>query len=132
MSLAIKRIKVYIRVLIVAVLVVTIGLVLFKNRDNSVGFWFFGLTDESKPVNVVWLLVWTASATLLVARIFWYLRGVWSDLHELKQADVERAAIEAREKRATELEERERRLTEKLDAAEARDAAGSENSNDGD
>lgn len=132
MSLAIKRIKVYVRVLIVAVLVVTIGLVLFKNRNNSVGFWFFGLTDESKPTNVVWLLVWTASSTLLVARIFWYLRGVWRDLHELKQTDAHRAAIKEQEKRTTELAERERRLIERLDAANGRDSAGLEDSNDGD
>ena len=132
MSLAFKRVKVYVRVLIIAVLVVVIGLILFQNRQNSVRFWFFGLTDESRQMNVVWLLVWTASSTLLVARIFWYLRGVWRDLRELKQVDAERAVVEVQEERTAGLEERERRLVERLDAAEAKGPTDSDTPIDGD
>ena len=40
--------------------VFSFGLVLYENRANYVEVWFFGLTDESKKVNVVWLMLSTA------------------------------------------------------------------------
>ena len=80
----------------------------------------------------MWLLVWTASTTLLVARICWYLRGVWGDLRELNRVDAEQSAEDTQQKQADERAERERRLIEKLDAAGGNDSADKENLDDGD
>lgn len=123
MSLAFTRVRVYLRVAVVAGLVCAIGLVLFKNRGNTVTFWFFGLTDAAKPLNVVWLIVWTASSTLLVARVFWFARGIWREFRELKELEVAKATAEAQTQRAAELDERERRVEEKLKSAGLDDPA---------
>lgn len=123
MSLAFTRVRVYLRMAVVVGLVCAIGLVLFKNRSNAVTFWFFGLTDVTKPVNVVWLIVWTASSTLLVARVFWFARGIWREFRELKELEVAKATAEAQTQRAAELNERERRVEEKLKSAGLDDPA---------
>ena len=117
MSLAFTRVRVYLRVAVVAGVVGAIGLVLFKNRSNAVTFWFFGLTDVTKPVNVVWLMFWTASSTLLIARVFWFARRIWREYRELKELEVAKANADAQERRAAELDERERRVEEKLKSA---------------
>src|SRR3972149_7554409 len=82
MTLAIQRVKVYLRTIAVALVVGAVGLVLFKNRTNYVEVWFFGLTDEAKKVNVVWLMISTALGTLTAWRVVWFARGLWRDLRE--------------------------------------------------
>ena len=121
MSLAIKRLKVYLRTSIVVVVVGAIGLVLFKNRANYVEVWFFGLTDESKKVNVVWLMLSTALGTLTAWRIVWFARGLWRDMREVAKQKAIEEATKLQERRAAELEERERRIEEKLKRAAASD-----------
>ena len=121
MSLAIKRLKVYLRTSIVVVVVGAIGLVLFKNRANYVEVWFFGLTDESKKVNVVWLMLSTALGSLTAWRVVWFARGLWRDFREVARQKAVEEATKLQESRAAELEERERRIEEKLKRAAASD-----------
>ena len=121
MSLAIKRLTVYLRTIAVALVVGAVVLVLFKNRSNKVAFWFFGLTHEDKPTNVVWLMLWTAGGTLTAWRIVWFARGLWHDLREVAKQKAIEEATKLQERRAAELEERERRIEEKLKRAAASD-----------
>ena len=121
MSLAFKRVKVYLRTIAVALVVGAVGLVLFKNRTNYVEVWFFGLTDESKKVNVVWLMLSTALGTLTAWRIVWFARGLWRDMREVAKQKAIEEATKLQERRAAELEERERRIEEKLKRAAASD-----------
>lgn len=126
MNLALRRVKVYAQVAFVAVLVCAIAWVLFKNRKNEVAFWFFGLTDPERKYNVVWVLVWTASSTLAVARLFWFARGLWRNFRELRRAEQVAAATHAQKRRATDLEERQRELDEKLKAIESKNGTDGE------
>ena len=121
MSLAIQRLKVYLRTSIVVVVVGAIGLVLFKNRANYVEAWVFGLTAESKKVNVVWLMLSTALGTLTAWRIVWFARGLWRDLREVARQKAIEEATKLQERRAAELDERERRIEEKLKRTAASD-----------
>jgi type VI protein secretion system component VasK len=127
MSLAFKRLKVYVRSVLIAVVAILIVTVLFKNRGHEVSFWFFGLTDETERVNVVWLMVWTA----IVALISWWVLtlgwSLWRDMRELKRLDASRRLQQAQDKRDEELKRRERRIDEKIQHAISRedsDAAG--------
>lgn len=127
MSLALKRVKVYLRVAIVAVIVGAIAIVLIKNRNHRVSFWFFGLLDEHRQVNVV-LLIWVvAGTTLLVARIVWFMRGLIRDMREVKQLNATKALEEQHRRRAAELAERERKFNEKLAALTPPDLPGEKN-----
>lgn len=121
MTLAMKRVTVYIRTTLVVLVVGAVGLVLFKNRSNYVEVWFFGITDESKPVNVVWLMLSTALGTLTAWRVVWFARGLWRDLREVALLKAKEEADRQHKQRAAELEEQERRIEEKLKRAAASD-----------
>jgi len=119
MTLAIKQLKVYLRTFAVALVVGAVGLVLFENRSNKVAFWFFGLTHEDKPTNVVWLMLWTAGGTLTAWRVVWFARGLWRDMREVARLKAIEETDKQQKQRAAELEQRERRIEEQLKRAVA-------------
>jgi uncharacterized membrane-anchored protein len=116
-SLAIKRFKVYVRVTLIVVVAVAIGLVLFKNRDNEVSFWFFGVTEDGTQINVVWLMLCTAVGTLLSWWVFSFGWGLWRDPREVKRQQAVDRATKELAKREAELDERDRRIDQKLKRA---------------
>lgn len=126
MKLAFKRLKLYGRGgLIVAVLGV-VGLVLLKNRGHTVAFWFFGLTDDQRPVNVVWLILCTSAATLVS---WWVLSLGWGLLRAMREVHRLRTISHANKEltqRATDLQERERRVDERLKRALTEDPVADE------
>jgi len=116
-SVAIKQIRVYVRGALVVIVALAVVLVLFKNRSHAVQFWFFGLTDDTKPINVVWLLLCTAVATLVA---WWVVLLGWRLVREVRTIQRERAITHvsaAIDKRASELDERERRIDRKVHEA---------------
>jgi len=114
MSLAYKRLKVYLRVGLVLTIVLLGAIVLFKNRDHSVQLWFFGLIDPDKPTNVVWVMLWTAAITRTVWWLFSFSRGMIRDMREIRRQDAIDEAEQTRQQREATIAERERRLDEKL------------------
>jgi hypothetical protein len=114
MSVALKRFAVYVRVVLVVVVLAGVALVLAKNRGNSVAVWFFWLTDAAEPVNVVWLMLWTAAGTLVTwwaVALGWRL---WRDVREMKRLRALNGVNRQLAERAKELNQRERRIDEKL------------------
>ena len=114
MSVAFKQLRVYVRSVFVLVVVVAVSLVLFKNRNHEVSFWFLWLTDDTQKINVVWLILCTAGGTLVT---WWALSRGWGLWREMRQVKRLRAVDEATtklDKRAVDLDERERRIDEKL------------------
>ena len=114
MRLALRQFKVYLRLALVLAVIVVTAVVLFNNRNYSTPVWFFGLTDEKRPLNVVWLIIWTATATRTAQWVFSFGWGLWRDMRELKRVRATQQEKEAQEQRAAELDERERRLAEML------------------
>lgn len=117
MTVVFKQLRVYLRSSLIALVVVAIVVVLFKNRANSVSFWFFGLTDPNKSVNVLWLILWTAVATLGSWWTFSLGWGLLKDMREIKRLRKISSATQEMDKRETELEQRERRVDLKLHQA---------------
>lgn len=118
MSLAFKQVKVYLRSGLVLMVIVTAGVVLWNNRGYSTPVWFFGLTDEAQPINVVWLIVCTATATRTAQWLLSFCWGLWRDMREVKRARATEQERKAHEQRSAELDERERRLEEMLQRGE--------------
>lgn len=126
MSLAYKQVKVYVRVTLVVTIMLAFAIVLFMNRKHTVKFWFFGLTDASKEINVVWLVLSTAAA----AKTLWWalsftlsLRRDFQELKKQREEEIQEIARAAREK---ELEERERQLTRKMKETAGQSSANTE------
>jgi hypothetical protein len=117
MSLAFKRFKVYVRCTLIVAAAVAIGLVLVKNRDNRVAFWFFGLTEETGGINVVWLMLCTAIGTLVSWWVFSFGWGLWREVREVRRLEASKHTANELKKRETELNERERRIDESLKRA---------------
>lgn len=114
MSLAFRQLRAYARAVIVVVVVVAIGLVLVKNRSNEVPIWFLWLTDDTKPVNVVWLMLCAAAGTLVSWWAFRLGWGVWREMRELRRLRAVSETTRDLEQRAAVLDQRERRVDEKL------------------
>ncbi|MGD2111275.1 MAG: hypothetical protein PVI86_18000 [Phycisphaerae bacterium] len=114
MSVAFKQFRVYVRGAIVVAVALAIVLVLVKNRNHAVRFWFFGLTDDTQPLNVVWLLLCTAAATLIT---WWVTALGWRLVRDVRELKRERAVKEAAatlDKRTAALNEQEKRIDDKL------------------
>jgi len=112
-NLAWKRLTVYLRLSIIVLVVGTIAFVLFKNRNYRVKFWFFGLVDETKEINVVWVIVSTATVTRLIWSILAFCSKMWRDLREVRKQDAQKRMEESMKRREAELTEREARLNQK-------------------
>ncbi len=127
MSVAAGQLKVYLRGVIIVAVVVAIGLVLFENRNHKVSFWFFWLTDDTKPIHVIYLMLCTAAGTLAS---WWTLRmglRLWRDAREMKRLRSIKNRAKVLNHRAVELDERERRVDRKLrDAIATRDEGDGE------
>ncbi|MBI1825980.1 MAG: hypothetical protein HY287_12800 [Planctomycetes bacterium] len=114
MNLAWKRLTVYLRLTVIVAVVGAIGLVLFQNRNYRVRFWFFGLADETKEINVVWLIVSTATMTRLIWSILAFCSKMWRDLREVRKQEAQRRVDEDFKRRETELAQREARLNQNV------------------
>ncbi len=114
MSLAFRQLRVYVRLALILVVVLTVGLVLVKNRGNEVPVWFLWFTDDAKPVNVVWLMLSTAAGTLVSWWAFSLGWGVWRDMREMRRLRTINEATKNLEQRASTLDQRERRIDQKL------------------
>jgi len=116
-SLAFDRIRVYVRLALVFAAVGAIVLVLFMNRNHNVTVWCFWITDQDKPVNVVWLMLGTAAATLVSWWALSFGWGLWRDMRKVQRETVQQEAEKTWQKRAADLGERERRIDAKLKEA---------------
>jgi uncharacterized integral membrane protein len=116
MTLAFKQMRVCVRAALVIGVVGAIGLVLLMNRTHTVSFWFFGLTPDH-PIHVVWLMLCTAGGTLLAWWTVLVALRLYRDMRELKQSRTLESAVRSQSQRSAELDERERRLDEKLKRA---------------
>ena len=121
MSVAFRQLKTYLRGTLFALVAIAIGLVLVKNRGHEVAFWFFWLTDETEPINVIYLMLCTAAGTLAAWWLLSLARGWWRDLREIKRLQGIEQTAQVLDRRATELDVRERRVDEKLRDAIATD-----------
>jgi uncharacterized membrane protein YciS (DUF1049 family) len=94
--------------------VLSVVLVLVKNRNNQATVWFI---REHKNINVVWLLAVSGIASVLAA---WLLRGVFRVTMELRRIRVEGESariLREQERRSRELAEQEKRIDMKLKAS---------------
>lgn len=117
MSLAFKRLKVYVRLVTLIGATVAVLMVLINNRSHTVPVWFFWLTDETQEINVIWLMLCTAVATLILWWVFSFSWALVKDMREVQRVDAEKADQDASEKRELQLQEREKRIDEKLKQA---------------
>jgi heme/copper-type cytochrome/quinol oxidase subunit 2 len=132
MKLALKEFYVYVRTVLVVAVALAVVLVLFKNRQNRVSFWFFGITDVDKPMNVVYLVWGTAAATVIVSRIAALSVKLWKEWAALGEVKSQMEASKTQQQREADMAAREKRIDEKLKAMGQRDAAtGNESAEQG-
>lgn len=114
MSVAFRQLRVYLRGAFVLIVAIAVVVILLENRANTVSFWFFGLTDEQRPINVVWLIVCTSAGTLVA---WWAVALAWRLRHDIRELRGARALDEAAktlDKRAEALDQREKRIDDKV------------------
>lgn len=110
MNLAWRRLKTYVRVSVIGIVFAALAIVLFMNRRNQVNFWFFGLTDATKPVNVLWIVLSTATVTRTITYAARFTRGLWRDIKELRRVQSLEETEREHARREVELTERKKQL----------------------
>jgi|YelNatPaOPRAMG01_1025707.scaffolds.fasta_scaffold339784_1 methylthioribose-1-phosphate isomerase len=111
MGLALRRIKVYCKLALMAAVAVVIFLVVVCNRQNEADVWF--LTKFEK-VNVLYLILVTAVSSVV---LFWAITRIRGVIREARLVREERRNAEQaaqQKKLAEELADREKRIDEKL------------------
>lgn len=109
MSVAIKKAKLYLKLVLVVGVVVLSSVVLCNNRNNRTDVWFFA---NYQGVNVLKLMLATSVFSIFSFWILCTMFGMWRDWRELS-AEQTRQDREAKlATRSQELDERERKLNE--------------------
>lgn len=120
MTLALKRLKVYGKVIAISAVGAVAALVVIKNQKYTADFWFFRVYND---VPVLWLTLITA----VVAVVGWWgtLRvfGVLRELREVKRAREAQRQLAEQRRLAEQLAERERRIDEKIRRSIAGDSS---------
>jgi len=111
MSLALQRIKVYLKLTAIAAVVAVILLIVLMNLDKRTNVWFFGSYEQ---VNVLWLILITAVSSIASWWVVLKVFGTLRELRDLRQARADRQKIDEQQRLARELTEREKRIDEKL------------------
>ncbi len=111
MALALRRIKVYVKLGATVVGVVLGLLVVLMNLNRTADVWFF---HDYRQVPTFWLIL-VAAVTAIIG--WWGVRkiaGVVRDLRELRASRATEQQREEQRRLADELAEREKRIDEKL------------------
>ena len=111
MALALRRIKVYLKLAVIVAAVAIVLLHVLMNRENTAKVWFFW-TEET--INVLWLILVTALSAIVS---WWGIRKIFSVIRELRE--VRRMAenqvhLDQQRRLADEMAEREKRIDEKV------------------
>ena len=111
MTLALKQLKVYLKLAVIVAAVAMVLLVVFKNRGRMADVWFF---HEYSDVPVLRLILVTA---VLAIAGWWGIRkviGVLRDLRDLQRSKVTQRQVDEQRRLAEEITQREKRIDEKL------------------
>jgi hypothetical protein len=111
MTLALKRIKVYLKLIAIVAVVAVILLIVLMNLDKRTDVWFF---KDYLQVNVLWLILITAVSSIACWWIVLKVFGTLRELRGLRQARADQQKIGEQQRLARELAEREKRIDEKL------------------
>ncbi|MCK4660419.1 MAG: hypothetical protein KAV82_12925 [Phycisphaerae bacterium] len=117
MRLAFGRIKVYSKLTLIVLVMIAIGVVLWKNRDHQVNIWFFGLVHKETSINVIWVMLYTALGALVSYWVLSLVRGLWKDVRKAANESALREKEKRQQERAKELQEQEKRIDAKLKKA---------------
>ena len=112
MALALKKIKVYLKLTAVMTAVVIVLLLVLKNSGNTVKVWFFWFKLDE--INVLWLILITAVSSIVG---WWGFRKVFSvirEFREVRRQSQNQMQLDEQRRLAQEMAERERRIDEKV------------------
>lgn len=109
--LALRRIKVYLKLTLIVAVVVIGLLVIAKNRDHETDVWFFRMYED---VNVVHLMLITAVVSVVVWWGLVRLTGLWREIRELRRQERLNSELAAHKRLAQEIADREKRIDEKV------------------
>ena len=111
MALALKQLKVYLKLIAISAAVAMALLVVLANRKRTADVWFF---HEYNDVPVLWLILVTAGLAIVG---WWGVRkviGVLRDFRDLRRAQEAQRQVDEQRRLANEVAQREKRIDEKL------------------
>ncbi len=116
MGLALKRFKTYAKLAVMAAIALLVLLVILFNwgEKHQVTVWLF---HEFSDVNVLWVMLVSGVAAVLIAWVLGWVRRVVRDLRELRKAKEAEAREAEQRRREEKLKEQESRIDAKIQGA---------------
>lgn len=111
MSLAFRTIRVYFKLGVVGAIIVCTALVVLFNWNKEADVWFFHTFEK---INVLYLILVTAIASISSFWIINRVRGVVHDVRALKKERRDAQTLAEQRKLAADMADREKRIDEKL------------------
>ena len=114
MSVAIRKTRLYVKLVLIALVVIMVVLVLIENYGRKADVWFFG---EYQDVNVLKLLLVTAVVSIFS---FWILSMVFKltrEWRELAKQTAHEEQVRQLDQKAQALAKQEQRIDAKIDRA---------------
>ncbi len=114
MNVAIKKAKLYVKLVLIAVVVVMVVSVVCNNRGNHADVWFF---KEHREVDVLKLLLYTAIISIIS---FWILTTGFKltrQWREVSRQVAHQEKIKQLDSKADELAKQEQRIDDKINRA---------------
>jgi len=111
MALALKRLKVYLKLAAISAAIAVALLLVIANSRRTADVWFF---HDYNDIPVLWLILVTAVLAIVG---WWGVRkviGVLRDFRDLQRAEVAQRQIDEQRRLADEVAQREKRIDEKL------------------
>jgi type VI protein secretion system component VasK len=114
MSVAIKKVKLYVKLVLIALVVIMVVWVLAKNYNRQADVWFFKAYED---VNVLKLLLYTAIISIIS---FWILTTGFKLTREWREVSKQVAhqeKLKQLDSKADELSRQEQRIDDKINRA---------------
>ena len=111
MGLALKQIKVYLRLAAIIAIVLIALLIVFMNRNHKADIWFFGYYQQ---IDVLWLILVTAIVSVIGWWIVSKVIGVVREVRQVRQSVKMEKKFDEQRRIAEQLTEREKRIDEKV------------------
>ena len=111
MGLALKRIKVYLKLGAIIAIVLIALLIVFMNRNHKADIWFFGYYQQ---INVLWLILVTAIVSVIGWWVVSKIIGVVREVRQVRQSVKMEQQLDEQRRLSEQLAEREKRIDEKV------------------
>ncbi len=90
MALSIRKVWLWIKLIVIILVVAWVTLFFVKNADNKANVWLFFWVSTSEPISLDIIVPITAVVSVLVYYVVRKIAGVWGQLSQVRESEKAR------------------------------------------